>query len=131
MIVTQIIEKAPYGAACNNCGKCCEDQICILGKHLFLEEDGPCPALGYMMDGQSYCGLVKNPRQFAPVRTAIHGPSVMKAAARLLIASHLGCDAQLDGEPANDIFREKLRRLAAQLRDSGMVARALLIWAPK
>jgi len=98
------LEKPPHGAPCNRCGLCCEDSLCHLGKHVFRQVEGPCPALSY--DGQmSVCGLVEMPARFARVRAAMVGPTRLREAAITLIGAGIGCDGQVEGEPADLAFR--------------------------
>ena len=70
---------------------------CILGHHVFGQEEGPCPALEKSNTGYG-CGLVSRPREFAPTRVAIHGAKMMSDDAATLIGAGIGCDAQADGE---------------------------------
>lgn len=60
--------------------------------------DGPCPALGYDKAGKSYCGLIVNPRQFSPIRVAIHGAAALREGAIVLTGAGLGCDALAEGD---------------------------------
>lgn len=99
--------KPAYGAPCNNCGQCCEDQLCPLGQIHFKRLHGPCPALGFVGDVSS-CGLVADPRRFAPVKTAVRGVSSMRDGAILLIGAGHGCDARLEHEPEDEAARRRM-----------------------
>lgn len=96
-------QKPPHGSPCNNCGWCCMECLCVLGKHVFKKEDGPCPALE-RQNGTWGCALVSRPRDFSPVKAAAHGAEEMSKAASVLIGAGIGCDAQADGEPPNLVF---------------------------
>lgn len=98
-------DKPPYGAACNHCGQCCEARLCPLGAIVFQRSDGPCPALGYVGEGIGYdgearstCGLIVNPRAYAPVLAALNGVDALSEGAKLLCGAGIGCDALADGE---------------------------------
>lgn len=99
--------KPPHGSPCNKCGGCCMEVTCVLGRHVFGVDDGPCPALEKSEGGYG-CGLVSRPREFSPVRTAVHGVPTMSKAASTLIGAGIGCDAQAEGEDANAEFLVKL-----------------------
>lgn len=105
-------DKAPYGTACNNCGQCCMDQLCILAQHVFsaAPDDGPCPALTWGPDKASGCGLVQRPADHAPIRVAIVGHDAASRAAALIIGAGVGCDGRLECEPGNPEFSARLRR---------------------
>lgn len=122
--MTETLEKPPYGSPCNKCGKCCEDQLCPLGSLLFNKQDGPCPALEHNADGTGTCGLVSDPKKWAPFRVAGNGEERMRKSALLLIGADSGCDALLKGEPINEAFRAELRRKAHKHRHSSVVALA-------
>ena len=96
-------KKPPHGSPCNNCGGCCMEVLCVLGRHVFGFEDGPCPALETTASGYG-CGLVSRPHEFTPVKVAIHGRAAMSKAASVLIGAGIGCDAQADGEEPNIQF---------------------------
>lgn len=91
-----MIQKPKLGAPCNSCGMCCQLQLCPLGQRVFDQVDGPCPGLRWVGE-ESRCGLVLNPREFAPVKAAVHGVAALREAALLLTAAGLGCDGR-DGE---------------------------------
>lgn len=109
--MTRAIEKPAYGASCNGCGQCCEAQLCPLGAHVFKRWTGPCPAIKRAADGAASCGLVKAPREFAPLLTAVHGAQTMGLGAAILIGAGNGCDARRDDEP--DDAAARARMLAA------------------
>jgi hypothetical protein len=89
--------KPPYGSPCNNCGLCCIQGICRTGKLILGDVQAPCPAL--IHDGDRFlCGLMTRPQDFAPTRTRIEGAERMRAAAKLLIGSGLGCCTRIEGE---------------------------------
>lgn len=116
--------KPAYGSPCNGCGRCCEAVLCPLGAHQFGATHGPCPALRYI-DGRSACGLVAAPRDFEPVRVAMHGAGRLAAAARAMIGSGYGCDAVADGETRDEAQRQRMRRAAGRLRPAVAAGRRL------
>ena len=119
-----MIEKPPHGQPCNSCGLCCRDQLCPLGVGIFGEPwERQCPALE--QDGaRAICGLVVHPMVYAMARTLLHGKDVMSAAAAFLVGAGVGCDALLEGEPADEKFRKALK----SQRDDALVDSSLKVW---
>jgi hypothetical protein len=119
-----MIEKPPHGQPCNGCGQCCADQLCPLGEGLFGEPwDRRCPALE--PDGERFgCGLIAHPMAYAMRMTLLHGAETMAKAASYLVGAGRGCDAQLDGEPADEVFRAGMRAL----RNRALTDRCLAVW---
>lgn len=123
-----MIARPAYGSPCNGCGECCRESICPLGSRLFGTSQGPCPALEPDHGGEPgavVCGLVKRPRVYAPVRTAMHGAGAMSLAARRLIGAGMGCDFRdmlKDYDPA---MRAKSQ---AAMDDAEANARAARLW---
>jgi len=102
-----MLEKPAYGAPCNSCGRCCQDELCGLAKRVFGQRSGPCPALTEQSDGFG-CGLILTPEQYAPAASALHGANAMSKAAALLCAAGAGCDAQGFEEIVDEALREKV-----------------------
>ena len=48
--------KPRYGAPCNGCGVCCQQELCPLGTTAFGAVPAPCPAL-HWVQGRFWCGL--------------------------------------------------------------------------
>jgi hypothetical protein len=119
-----MIEKPPHGQPCNGCGQCCMEELCPLGVGLFGEPwERRCPALE--PDGERFaCGLIMNPMVYAMRQTLMHGKEVMSRSAAHLVGAGRGCDAQLDGEVADEDFRARMR---AQ-RDITLTKRSLKAW---
>ena len=42
---------------CNQCGRCCQEEVCLLGEKLFETKEIPCRGLVFK-DNKYYCGLV-------------------------------------------------------------------------
>lgn len=82
--------------------------------------DGPCPAL--LPDNR--CGLIEAPERFFPFRVAVRGKEMLSAAAAQLVGAGCGCDAQVDGEPDNQEFRDAMRRRSNHHRTEA----ALRVW---
>lgn len=56
------IQKPKFGAPCNGCGYCCEQECCQLGLDFIrtVPAISPCPAIE--LDGEKkVCGLVRRP----------------------------------------------------------------------
>ena len=120
-----MIEKPPHGRPCNGCGLCCEEEVCVLGRHVLRRAIGPCPALVKGPEGAS-CGLVTAPETYAPVISAIAGRDAASRAAAVLVGAGIGCDSQLDGEPSNEGFRAFMRRWRNSNRD--LINNACNVW---
>jgi hypothetical protein len=118
--------KPPYGSSCNSCGGCCLDRLCPMGVKLFEKAEGPCPALVDGEDGALICGLVKDPKRFAPVQAFVHGEEQLRQAAMIIIEAGVGCDAQLEGERVDPGLRLRMRRQAA--RNEAKAQRAWKLW---
>jgi hypothetical protein len=119
-----MIDKAPHGQPCNGCGQCCMDELCPLAAGLFGEPwERQCPALE--PDGERFtCGLIKNPMAYALRQTLLHGAETMAKAASYLIGAGRGCDAQLEGEPADEAWRANMRKE----RNRALTDRCLKVW---
>lgn len=92
-------EKAPYGQPCNSCGRCCAAGPCPLGRVIFGQERGLCPALVTIRGtGKYFCGLVVAAPSFLPAAVARCGRIQTQSAAAFIISAGLGCDALDAGE---------------------------------
>lgn len=120
-------EKPPYGhPVCNGCGRCCQEELCPLASFVFLQIEGPCPALEDVGDRFS-CGLVNHPEQYAPFRSAAMGRNALSRAATLMIGVGVGCDGQLESEEgSNPEYRARLESLKPGIKRK--VAQALHVW---
>lgn len=126
MTKAETIEKPPYGQPCNSCGHCCRAQLCPLGAQLFGHWSGPCPALESAASGFG-CGLVSEPRKYAPTRAAIHGVGALRDGALILIGAGHGCDALLAGETDDEEARQRMFR-ATSARSQSQRRRARKVW---
>jgi len=115
--------KPKHGAACNHCGLCCFSQKCDLGKALFGNAPGPCPALKWDSEVRSHCDVVNNPQSYtnADVETA-------REAAKLLLYAGHGCTMRINGEMNVD-FNNKLASLDVSRRDE--LDEAAELWGVK
>lgn len=111
------LDPLAYGDPCNGCGKCCQIELCPIGEALFGRTEGPCPALEYD-HGRYWCGCIRNPRKYAPVKTAIHGAAKMREAAVFFVGADIGCDAFREGDIPPD-------RLAVYKAHSASIGDAL------
>lgn len=51
------MDKPRYGDPCNGCGWCCQQELCPVGKQVFGDIPGPCPALVPAVN-RYWCGFV-------------------------------------------------------------------------
>lgn len=98
--------KPAHGRPCNGCGLCCYVTTCELGAAIFGTRAGPCPALGFDLDGKSCCTVVAHPTDYYD--TARASPAVMQGAALYLIRAGDGCDARINGEPTDADFNARV-----------------------
>ncbi len=121
--------KPPHGTPCNRCGACCLATLCPLARKVFGREIGPCPALIWSPENpEAACGLVVEPATKAPVAVIIRAGGAKEAgeAAALLVGSGTGCDARINGEPADRAFYDRLR--IWDRKNAAAVRRARKIW---
>ena len=101
--------KPPHGAPCTRCGVCCISRPCKLGARVFGLTIGRCPALIGNPGDDYACDLIANPARYRPQLVAEHGEKTAQDAAAHLIGCALGCDARINGEPADRSFYQKLK----------------------
>lgn len=105
LIPVVVLDKPPEGAACNQCGYCCIQEVCRLGRE--LGNDVVCPALEQIEGGAYRCGLVHDPYRYLPrerLRTwrmidrleprQRPGETALMDSYREMLGVGLGCDAQ-------------------------------------
>lgn len=131
-------KKPPHGEPCNNCGRCCAAELCPLASALFTTDTddegfapqgvpGRCPALEPGDDGSFFCGLLRNPERYFPVRAfAVGGAQKLRDATAILIGAGHGCDAQIEGEPYNRKYHAGLRAWA--LKNNRAIRAAKEAW---
>ncbi len=107
--------KPPHGSLCTRCGACCLAVKCSLGKRLFGDEPGSCPAVWSNGDDTFSCLVV----------TGSHGH--MHEAAKLITGTGIGCDARFNGEPADIDFYKRIAEWEKENATSLAYARRL--WA--
>jgi hypothetical protein len=90
-------KKPPHGSPCNNCGLCCHSSKCDIGRALFGASDGPCPALRFDTERNSFCNVVANPQLYTK-----HDTEKARAAAKLLLYAGMGCTMRINGEYNNE-----------------------------
>jgi len=108
-------EKPPIGAPCNGCGVCCRATVCSCGSLLLRlvstpgeRAPGPCPAL--LPDGDGWgCGLMLRPTDYLK---STRGPTVLRKAVAVLIASGTGCDDA--GDEPDETAMPNLRMMQAR-----------------
>ena len=102
-------DKPAHGSPCNRCGICCQETLCVVGIFVFGRTVGPCPAIE---DGPT-CGMVSNPKRYAPLLVARSGKKEVSDAAKLMTAVGFGCDFSLAGEKRDHNFSRKMREFQA------------------
>jgi hypothetical protein len=115
---TAMQRKPPHGSTCTQCGVCCMVKLCDLGKHVFGDQQAPCPALVQDRDDphKYHCGLI------------LLSTGELKSAAATLIRSGDGCDARFNGEPINHTFNNRLDMQDADPKQMSLVERARKLW---
>jgi hypothetical protein len=100
------------------------DQLCPLAVGVFGEPwERRCPALE--PDGERFtCGLIAHPMVYAMRRSLLCGVEAMSKAAAHLVGAGRGCDAQLEGEVADEAFRARMRAS----RNDKLTDRSLKVW---
>lgn len=49
---------------CNRCGRCCREEVCLLGESLIADNDTP-PCRALIKDGDVFgCGLITSPEKY-------------------------------------------------------------------
>jgi hypothetical protein len=121
--------KPRYGDPCNGCGACCQTSPCPLGRLVFGQEHGPCPAIE--MDGEkTTCGLINTTVAYNLVGVITHGAEVVSQAAMVLTGSGVGCDTQGRGEIVHPDIPERFLNAALSIpRD--VLTKAKAIWGIK
>lgn len=137
------VGKPAHGAECNRCGVCCTRSLCplaamviggltataiVLGEEELPEMDGPCPALLPKPDGTFGCGLVEEPRRWAPVQAAIYGVKALRDGAMHMIGSGRGCDCCLEGEPRDYAYSRRERAHTGLPRAKNRSVAAFKAW---
>lgn len=58
-------DKPRYSQPCNNCGQCCDREICPVGELAFPGAHAPCPGLLILTGGNAaLCGIVQTEKAF-------------------------------------------------------------------
>jgi hypothetical protein len=125
-----MLAKPKFGEPCNRCGQCCIKFPCSVGKFLFQQETGRCPALE--QDGDLFsCGLVANPQKYVPPSALPVDFSSLSKSAKVIIDAGGGCDAIFAGERINDAYLESKRQEAAGRPPCPAFLNALAVWGIK
>ncbi len=98
-LVSAAPAKPPPGEACNGCGVCCAAEPCPLGRLVFRQRSGPCPALHWDAERALYrCELTLRPERHLPRLLApLAGP--FRLLALRWIAAGGGCDSDAQSLP--------------------------------
>lgn len=123
-----MIEKPPYGAECNGCGGCCEDQLCPLASIKFPNWRAPCPALAKNAAGVKTCDLINDPTRFVPVLGVMVGREALSKGAAILCGAGLGCDALKPGEVAAPETSKRMRAAAMRAYSKTEIKEAKRNW---
>ena len=122
-----MLTKPKFGEPCNRCGQCCIKFPCPVGKFLFQQETGRCPALE--QDGDLFsCGLVTSPQKYVPQSALPIEFSALSKAAKVFIDAGGGCDAIFTGERVNPAYmKSKLEEMAGAPPSISFI-NALAVW---
>jgi len=106
--------------------------LCPLGQFVFQRHawPGPCPGLT-QVESDYVCGLVLDPRKYAPTQTARYGVATLRWAALHLIGAGDGCDARFNGEPRNHAYGDALDAECLTPRRVSMSRIAKRLWGAK
>lgn len=92
--------KPEFGAPCNGCGFCCEQEPCKLAiEHLDHSREGPCRALEPVESGGYRCGLLENPMKYIAPQMAddpeavAYGRRELSPKFAFLLGIGAGCDS--------------------------------------
>lgn len=122
-----MLAKPKFGEPCNRCGQCCIKFPCPVGKFLFQQKTGRCPALE--QDGDRFsCGLVANPHKYVPPSALPVEFSALSKAAKVFIDAGNGCDAIFAGERKNAAYMESKRQEMAGQPPCPAFTNALAVW---
>jgi len=92
----QAPDKPVLGQPCNGCGVCCSAEPCPVGRWLFGQPEGACPALQWQAQTAHYgCGVLLNPRRYLRWLPAWAEPVARRWLARR-IAAGKGCDSDAE-----------------------------------
>jgi len=84
-----------YKKACKQCGKCCKEQVCLLGFVILKTEKTPCPAL-INGDGKYWCGLIKETEKYTFPSLGLSQAQIGKLREHLLVVNNFGEGCDLD-----------------------------------
>ena len=110
--------KPPHGSPCNRCGLCCSIRPCELGRKVFNQDWGVCPALTKDEDGKWICGLV--------ISSLLSGRMDLCLSAAYLNRIGQGCDSRIESEPINQEFEDRLNKADELSRDA--IVKSREIW---
>lgn len=119
--------KPNFGQPCNGCGVCCVITPCslALAKVEGAEPKKKCPALEKMA-GYYQCGLMANPKKYAPKNE--YEEDIMQMAAKLLIGSGNGCDCTLKGEYRSQTTVQLMELASALTFDPLLASLGYRVW---
>lgn len=121
-------QKPPYGSPCNGCGVCCEEELCPIAHRIFGRWEGPCEILEDAGDGRRVCGLLAHPERHVPALVELVGAEIMRETTEALLGVGVGCDAQMEGEPADPAYEARMKAFAKGSRVRVRAALGALIW---
>jgi hypothetical protein len=86
-------DKPRIGLACNGCGICCLAETCPLGRVVFLQRSGPCPALIWEGEAKRYwCGMILKPEAYISILPGAITRKLSPLFARW-VAADIACDS--------------------------------------
>lgn len=90
--------KPATGEPCNGCGVCCAAETCPVGRLIFRQRQGPCPALLWAED-KYRCGLLLAPSRHLRWQPTWADRLAARAFARWIAAGQgCDCDYQVSSE---------------------------------
>ncbi len=84
-----------YKKKCEQCGKCCKTQVCLLGFVILRTETTPCPSL-IERDGKYWCGLITETERFVFPELKLSDEQVNLIRKHLLVVNNFGEGCDLD-----------------------------------
>ena len=81
-----------YTNQCIQCGRCCQEEVCILGDLILRTYQTPCPALE-LAYGKYWCGLIRSPEKHMSWLSNDNMPDIAPLL-KILFSFGVGCDAK-------------------------------------
>jgi len=84
-----------YKSKCLQCGKCCQTEVCLLGKVILRTAKIPCVAL-INRDGRYWCGLITDTKRYVFPELDLNDKQLKLIKEHLLSVNNFGegCDLE-------------------------------------